>query len=94
MITNNPFELIDLRLANIESLLLDIKHKSSEEKKEENLSIDEVAKILLVSKQSVYSYIRKGTIKAKKVGRTFLINRIDLENATKEVKSLKYQRNS
>ena len=92
MNTSNPFEVIDLRLSNIESLLLDIKHKSIEEKKEENLTIVDVAKILLVSKQSVYSYIRRGEIKAKRIGRTYIISRADLDHATKEVKSLKYKR--
>ena len=61
---NNPFIEIDSRLSNIESLLIDIKHKSDVEQKEINHSVDEVAKILKVSKQSVYSYIRKGKIKA------------------------------
>ena len=92
MNTTNPFEAIDLRLSNIESLLQDIKLKSIEEKKEENLTIVDVAKILLVSKQSVYSYIRRGEIKAKRVGRTYIINRADLDNAIKEVKSFKYKR--
>jgi len=92
MNTTNPFDAIDLRLSNIESLLQDIKQKSIEEKKEENLTIVDVAKILLVSKQSVYSYIRRGEIKAKRVGRTYIINRADLDNAIKEVKSFKYKR--
>lgn len=46
----NFFEIIDLCLVNIESLLLDIKYKFIEEKKIENLIIDEVVKIFLVFK--------------------------------------------
>lgn len=88
----NPFEQFDSRLSNIESLLLEIKHKNESEQKEENLTVKEVAKVLLVSEQSVYSYIKRGLIEAKRVGRTFLIKRSDLDKATKEVKSLKYKR--
>lgn len=91
---HNPFQNIDQRLTNIESLLLELKHSNQPIKKEENLTVDEVAEFLKVSKQSVYSYIKKGTLKAKRVNRSFLISRADLEEATKDVKSLKYQRES
>lgn len=91
---NNPFEILEKRLSNIESLLIDIKHKTIDEKQEINFNIDEVAELLRVSKQSIYKYIQKGLIKAKKVGRTFIISKTDLDEATKEAKSLKYQRNS
>lgn len=88
----NPFAQIEGRLNNIESLLLEIRTKTTEEPKPENLTIDEVAEILKVSKQSVYAYIRKGFVKAKKIGRIYLISRADLDEATRETKSLRYQR--
>jgi excisionase family DNA binding protein len=88
----NPFEQINSRLSNIESLLIDLKHKNEVETIEENLSPEQVAKILLVSTQTVYKYIRKGNIKAKYTGRSYLINRKDLDESLKEVKTLKYKR--
>lgn len=88
----NPFETLNNRLANIETLLLDLKHKPIEEEKSENLTVKETAEILKVSEQSVHNYIKRGFISAQKVGRILLIKREDLENALTEVKSLKYKR--
>jgi len=89
---NNPFETLNQRLANIESLLLEIKHKPEEQEKPENLTVKETAKFLKVSEQSVHNYIKKGFIPAKKVGRILLINRTDIDNSLEGVKSLKYKR--
>ncbi|AXT56218.1 helix-turn-helix domain-containing protein [Aquimarina sp. MMG015] len=89
---NNPFEILNERLANIESLLLDIKHKPVEEQKPENLTVKETAELLKVSEQSVHNYIKRGTLPAQKVGRILIIKREDLDNALTEVKSLKYKR--
>ncbi len=89
---NNPFEIISERLSNIESLLLDIKHKPVQEEKSENLTVKETAELLKVSEQSVHNYIKRGTLSAQKVGRILLIKRTDLDNALTEVKSLKYKR--
>lgn len=88
---DNPFFQIDQRLCNIESLLLELKH-SAPQPKDVNLSVDEVAELLKVSEQTVYTYIRKGIIPAEKVRRKYIISRTALDEATKEVKSLKYQR--
>ncbi len=90
---NNPFEAINQRLSNIESLLLDIKHKPIEEEKTENLTVKEASELLKVSEQSIHNYIKKGFLPAQKVGRILLIKRIDIEQSQKEVKSLKYKRN-
>ena len=89
---NNPFEAIAERLSNIESLLLELKHKPVEEEKSENLTVKETAEVLKVSEQSVHNYIKRGILSAQKVGRILLIKRADLENALTEVKSLKYKR--
>ena len=88
----NPFETINERLSNIESLLLELKHKPEPEKKSENLTVKETAEVLKVSEQSVHNYIRRGFISAQKVGRILLIKRSDLDNALTEVKSIKYKR--
>ncbi len=88
----NPFEALNNRLANIETLLLEIKHKPIEEEKPENLTVKETAEVLKVSEQSVHNYIKKGFIPAQKVGRVLLIKRADLDSSLTEVKSLKYKR--
>ena len=89
---NNPFEQLNERLSNIESLLLEIKHKPSEEEKSENLTVKETAEYLKVSEQSVHNYIKRGLLPAVKMGRVLLIKREDIESSLKEVKSLKYYR--
>ena len=89
---NNPVEIIEQRLSNIENLLLDIKHKPIEEAKAENLTVKEAAELLKVSEQSIHNYIKRGFLPAQKVGRILLIKRIDVEQSLQEVKSLKYKR--
>ena len=90
--TENPFEAIDQRLSNIETLLLDIKHKPIEEEKSEHLTVKETAELIKVSEQTVHNYIKRGIFPAQKVSRILLIKRTDLDNAMAEVKSLKYKR--
>jgi len=89
---SNPFEAINLRLSNIENLLLEIKYKPIEEEKDENLTVKETAELLKVSEQTIHNYIRRGVITAQKVGRILLIKRDDIDASLKEVKSLKYKR--
>lgn len=89
---NNPFETLNERLANIEALLLEIKHKPEEDQKPENLTVKETAQLLKVSEQSVHNYIKRGLIPAIKMGRILLIKRADIEDSLTEVKSLKYKR--
>jgi len=88
----NPFEALNDRLANIETILLEIKHKPIEEEKSENLTVKETAEVLKVSEQSVHNYIKRGFLPAQKVGRILLIKRVDLDKALTEVKTLKYKR--
>ena len=88
----NPFIEIDARLSNIENLLLDIKHKPKEDNLNEKLSIQEVAKELSVSEITVHNYIKKGILPATKIGRRVFISRTALNDALREVKSLKYKR--
>ncbi len=88
----NPFEIFDKRLASIENLLLDLKHKPEQQSEPENYNVKEASKILKVSEQSVLSYIRKGLIPAQFIGKSYLIKRADLEASLSEYKSLKYKR--
>ena len=88
----NPFEQISERLANIESLLIELKHKPVEETKSEMVTVEEASKLLKLSKQSIRAYIKKGLLPAKRAGRSYLIKRADIEEALQDVKSLKYKR--
>jgi len=89
---NNPFETIDLRLSNIETLLLDIKHEPKEDLSIKRYDVSEAAKIARVSKQTIRSNIKKGYIKGEIIGRKYLIPHNELFNSFQEVKSLKYKR--
>lgn len=63
-----------------------------DKKLSENITPEQAAEEQCCSIQTIYARIKDGTIKAKKSGRKLLIKRSDLENALKEVKSLKYKR--
>ncbi|WP_124979635.1 helix-turn-helix domain-containing protein [Nonlabens xiamenensis] len=54
--------------------------------------MQKAAKRLKVSTQTVRSYIKRGIIKARKVGNRKLIETASIDNALSEVKSLKYKR--
>ncbi|MDH7913211.1 helix-turn-helix domain-containing protein [Winogradskyella sp. SYSU M77433] len=60
--------------------------------KNEKLSIQEVADECDVTDLTVHNWIKKGYIKAFKIGRRVYIKRVHLDEALKEVKSLKYRR--
>lgn len=87
----NPFESLEARLTNIETLLLDIKHKE-EPKQSKMLSVKEIAEFAGVSELSIRNYILEGKIQAKKIGRRILIDQKQFEDGLHVVKSLKYKR--
>lgn len=58
----------------------------------ENYTVQSAAEIIEVTKLSIYNYIKKGIIPAKRIGRKYVIKRSDLDAALKDVKSLKYKR--
>lgn len=62
---NNPFEQIEARLKNIECLILDIKHRPSNELQEAGnslITIDQAAQLLQLTKPTIYSKHSKGEI--------------------------------
>jgi excisionase family DNA binding protein len=89
---NNPFELLNTRLSNIEDLLLDIKHKSKEETEEKLHSVKSLASYAGVTELTVRNWISEGKIIAKKIGRRLFIEQSQFEKGLEEVKSLKYKR--
>lgn len=56
------------------------------------LSVKEAARLLNVSDLSVRNYIKRGYIKAERLGYAIRIKKHEFDNALKEVKSLKYKR--
>ena len=66
--------------------------KEENAKKGEFISVKDAARLLEVSDLTVRNYISKGYIKAERIGRNIRIRRSELENALKEVKSLRYRR--
>lgn len=88
---SNPFEILEARLSNIESLLLDIKHPI--QKTENKLySVKDLAKYAGVSELSIRNWILEGKIEAKKIGGRIFIDKVQFEKGLEEVKSLKYKR--
>ena len=87
----NPFQALEDRLSNIESLLLDIKHKP--EKTENKLhSVKSLSLFSGVSELTVRNWIKEGKIQAKKIGRRLFIEQTQFAKGLEEVKSLKYKR--
>lgn len=73
---DNPFKAIDLRLSNIENLLLDLKHSTSKQKplppKENDipfLTKKQAAKKLSCSTSTIDNYARAGKLTRHYLGR-------------------------
>lgn len=74
---NNPFEVIDSRLSNIETLLLDIKHGTLKphpeppgESSEPFLTKKQAARKLNCSTSTIDNYARAGSLTRHYLGRT------------------------
>lgn len=74
---NNPFETIESRLCNIENLILDLKHPTSQNpslhiEDKDPKSIDEIVQLTGYKKKTLYGYCTNKTIPHhKKNGRLF-----------------------
>ena len=88
---SNPFEALEIRLSNIENLLLDIKHPP-QNKENKLFSVKDLAVYAGVSELTVRNWIIEGKVKAKKIGRRLFIEQNQFEKGLSEVKSLKYKR--
>lgn len=79
---NNPFEVIEARLSNIENLILDLKHKprqaESNSQPESLLTIQDAAKLLFLSVPTVYSKVSKGELPVMKRGKRLYFSRTEL----------------
>lgn len=93
LIVTSLEELKDLVETSVEtSLKVYFARKEKESKQPKNFSVKEAAVHLKVSDLTVRNYIKRGLIKADRIGSRIIINRQNLESTLKEVKSLKYKR--
>jgi hypothetical protein len=88
---SNPFEVLETRLSNIESLLLEIKHKPTETENKLH-SVKSLALFSGVSELTIRNWITEGKIKAKRIGGRLFIEQTQFAKGLEEVKSLKYKR--
>jgi excisionase family DNA binding protein len=78
---NNPFEVIDARLSNIESLLLDLKHTPPTNEQKENdelLTVEQTAKFLSLSVPTIYGLISKKELPVMKRGKRCYFDKAEL----------------
>lgn len=78
---SNPFDSIDARLSNIESLLLDLKHKPLEHanyQAETLLTVQSAAKFLSLSVPTIYGLISKGELPVMKRAKRCYFTQADL----------------
>jgi len=84
---NNPFEVIDARLSNIEDLLLDLKHnpkvRGEQPEQRKNLSLDEGCAFLKengynVSKSYLYKKTMNNSIPVRRFGHRIIFDRNEL----------------
>lgn len=78
----NPFEVFDARLTEIQSLLVEMRHKKEEpqptDKSDTYIDQKRVAELLDVSGVSVWEYERKGLLKSYRIGnlKRFLLSEV------------------
>lgn len=87
---NNPFDVIEARLNNIETLLLDLKHNSKEPnecpKQDQLLTVPQAAEFLTLSVPTVYGLISKGAIPCMKRSKRVYFSRDELITYLKQGK--------
>ena len=89
----NPFEIIEKRLLRIEGLLEDLiiemartSKPSESSQKFGKIPIQEIFKQKLLSKPTLYSHVKAGTITIYKMGGRSYVDAIEFNNAFKKVK--------
>lgn len=85
---NNPFEVIEARLSNIETLLLDLKHppqkQGEQPEKDELLTVQDAAKFLSLSVATVYSLISKSELPVMKRSKRCYFSKVELISYLKQ----------
>jgi excisionase family DNA binding protein len=85
---NNPFEVFDDRLSNIEKLLLDLKNhplsETNSEAKETLFSVQEAAEFLNLSVPTIYGKVQKGELPFMKRSKRLYFSSLELTAYLKE----------
>ncbi len=85
---NNPFDTIEARLSNIETLLLDLKHAPEEQSEQalsgELLTVQDAANFLSLSVPTIYSKVSKRELPHMKRGKRLYFSRTELLEYIKE----------
>ena len=87
---NNPFELIEIRLSKIESLLIEFKCQQLENETtltEKLLTVQEAAEFLNLSVPTIYLKVSKGEIPFMKRSKRLYFSNEELMNYIKEGRS-------
>lgn len=81
----NPFETITARLSNIESILIDLKHKNTTPPpKPDRCTFDEALEITRLSKSKLYKLTSSGEIPHKRYGNRLIFSRKELTEWVEE----------
>lgn len=84
---NNPFEVLEERLSNIESLILNLKNTPIEQvgivEKDELLTVQDTAKFLSLTVPTVYTLISKGELPVMKRSKRCYFSKAELINYLK-----------
>lgn len=75
-----------------EKIVRSILDEKSKKPKERFLTVEETAKHLKVTQQTVRNYIKQGKVKAKKTKGRVLVEYSSLDKLLEDVKSLSYKR--
>ena len=84
---NNPFEEIEVRLSNIENLLLDLKHQSkqvSTDQTEQLLTVQQVAEMLGLAVPTLYGFTHRNEIPFNKKGKRLIFLKQEIIDWIKE----------
>ena len=91
----NPFEAIEAKLNNIETLLLDLKHKPKEQSEQpetdELLTVQDTAEFLRLSVPTVYALISKGELPVMKRSKRCYFSKVELINYLKQGRKKEYK---
>ena len=78
---NNPFEVFDMRLSNIENLLLDLKHNPAQSPQpdlEQLLTIQQAGELLCLTVPTMYSLVSRAEVPCMKKGKRLYFSKADL----------------
>ena len=84
---NNPFAEIEVRLSNIENLLLDLKHQPkqvSTDQTEQLLTVQQVAEMLGLTVPTLYGFTHRNEIPFNKKGKRLIFLKQEIINWVKE----------